>query len=76
MNSEQMPGWYFAHAQDDLNLPILHMFEDTFSLDIAHLEIDIDDGSRGEQQEKTSDEKMSQETAEDRKGNAFCLFMI
>ena len=21
MNEEKMPGWYFAHAQDDLNLP-------------------------------------------------------
>ena len=29
--------WYFAHAQDDLNLHILCIFEDTFSLDAAHL---------------------------------------
>ena len=29
------PGWYFAFVQDDLNLCILHMFEDTFLLDTA-----------------------------------------
>ena len=33
-----MPAWYFAHAQDDLNLPILHMFEGTFLLDAAHIQ--------------------------------------
>ena len=33
MNGEQRPGCYFAHAQDDLNLHILRMFEGTFSLD-------------------------------------------
>ena len=27
---------YFVYAQDDLNLHILRMFEDTFSLDVAH----------------------------------------
>ena len=32
MNEEQRPGWYFTHAQDDLNLLILRMFEGTFSL--------------------------------------------
>ena len=28
MNGEQRPGWYCVHVQDDLNLRILHMFED------------------------------------------------
>ena len=28
---------YFAHAQDDLNLHILYMVKDSFSLDMAHL---------------------------------------
>ena len=37
MNGEQRLGWYHAHAQDDLNVCILHMFEDTFSLDMAHI---------------------------------------
>ena len=37
MNAEQKPGWYFAHAQDDLNLRILRIFEVSFSLDAAHL---------------------------------------
>ena len=37
MNGEQKPRWYFAHAQDDLNLSILRTIEDTFSLDTAHL---------------------------------------
>ena len=31
MTGEQMPGWYIAHAQDNLNLRILRMFEGTFS---------------------------------------------
>ena len=31
INEEQRPGWYFAHEQDDLNLRILRMFEDTVS---------------------------------------------
>ena len=31
------PGWYFAHAQADLHLCILHIFEGTFSLDVAHM---------------------------------------
>ena len=35
MNGEQRPGWYFARAQDDLNVRILRMLEDTFSLDAA-----------------------------------------
>ena len=30
MNGKQMPGWYFAHVQQDLNLRILRMFEVTF----------------------------------------------
>ena len=25
INVEQRPGWYFAHAQDDMNLLILRM---------------------------------------------------
>ena len=37
MNGEQMPGQYFAHAQDDLNLRILRMFEGTFLLDAANI---------------------------------------
>ena len=32
-NWEQMPGLYIAHAQDDLYMRILRMFEGTFSLD-------------------------------------------
>ena len=32
----QGPKLYFEHAQDDLNLQILRMFQDTFSLDTAH----------------------------------------
>ena len=32
VNGEQRPGWYFAYAQDDLNLLILCMFEDNFLL--------------------------------------------
>ena len=36
-NGEQMPGWYFEHVEDDLNLHILHMVEGTFSLDLAHI---------------------------------------
>ena len=27
----------FVHAQDNLNLHILHMFKGTFSLDVAHI---------------------------------------
>ena len=41
MNGEQRPGWYFAHAQDDIYLCILRMLEGTFSLDtikIIHME--------------------------------------
>ena len=34
---EQRPKWYLAHAQDDLNLGILRMFEGPFSLGAAHL---------------------------------------
>ena len=36
MNGEQRPGLDFKHAQDDLNP---RMFEETFSLDVAHLDI-------------------------------------
>ena len=31
MNGEQMPGLYFTHAQDDVNLCILRILEGTFS---------------------------------------------
>ena len=34
-SGEQRPGWYFVHAQDDLNPHILPMLEGTFSLDAA-----------------------------------------
>ena len=37
INGEKRPGKYFAHAQGDPNLFILRMFEDTFSLDPAHI---------------------------------------
>ena len=29
--------WYFAHAQEDLNLRILRMLDGTFLLDTAHI---------------------------------------
>ena len=32
MNGEHRPGCYFAHAQDDLNMCTLRMFEGTFRL--------------------------------------------
>ena len=33
-----MPGWSFAHVQDDVNLHILRMLKGTlFSFDAAHL---------------------------------------
>ena len=35
MNIGQIPEWCFEHAQNYLNLSILRMFEDTFSLDAA-----------------------------------------
>ena len=35
-NGEPMPGWDFAHVQDDANPHIVHMLEGTFSLDEAH----------------------------------------
>ena len=38
MNGEQMP-WYFVHAQDDLNLHILHMLKVTFLPNLAHIPI-------------------------------------
>ena len=36
-----MPGWDFAHVQDDVNQHILRMFEGTlfFSLDAVHMVI-------------------------------------
>ena len=37
MNGDQMPRSYFAHGQADLNLRILCMSKDTFSLDMADL---------------------------------------
>ena len=37
MDGEQRPGCYFAHAQDDMNLRILRMFEGTFSLNAAQI---------------------------------------
>ena len=30
-------GWYFARAQDDVNLCVLRMLEGTFSLDVAYI---------------------------------------
>ena len=41
MNGELRPGLFFVHAQDDLNLHILHMFKGTSSLDMAHIVIVI-----------------------------------
>ena len=35
MNGEQWPGRYFAHAQDDLNLRILRIFD--HCLDVAYI---------------------------------------
>ena len=37
MTGEQRTPRYFSHAQEDLNLRILRMFEGTFSLDAVHL---------------------------------------
>ena len=39
INWKQLPGWYFVHVQDDLNLRILRMLEGTFSLGVAHLKL-------------------------------------
>ena len=37
-NGEQMTVYiFFSHTQDNLNLHILRMFEDTFPLDAAHI---------------------------------------
>ena len=36
-NGEQMRRWDFAHVHDDLNLYILRMREDTFSLAMAQV---------------------------------------
>ena len=32
-----MPGWDFAHVEDDVNPHILRMLQDTFFLDAAHI---------------------------------------
>ena len=37
MNREQVAGWYFARAQDDVNPHILRMLEGTFLLDAAQM---------------------------------------
>ena len=39
MNGVQSLGKYFAHAQDDLNMSIMRMFEGTLLLDTAHLQL-------------------------------------
>ena len=39
MNGEQMPWWYFAQAQDDLNMRSLRKIEGTGSLDAGKLMI-------------------------------------
>ena len=36
-NWQQMPWWCFTHAQGDLYLRILRMFEGTFALDATHI---------------------------------------
>ena len=36
-NGKKMPGWYFAHVQDDVNPHLLHMFGGTMSLAAAHI---------------------------------------
>ena len=36
---EQIPGWEFAHVQDDVNPPFLCMFEGTVSYDVVHITI-------------------------------------
>ena len=42
MNGEEKPRWYFVHAQDDLNLCILLMFERFyFSLDADQITIPL-----------------------------------
>ena len=41
MNGDQMPGWNFAHAQYDLNLCILHMFEGSFSLGVGQVSLTL-----------------------------------
>ena len=37
MNGEQRPGWYIAHAQNDLKLLNLRIFEGPLSFDAAHI---------------------------------------
>ena len=36
MSEEQTRRWYFSHAQNDLNLSMLCVFEDIFSLGAAN----------------------------------------
>ena len=37
LNEEQIPGWDFAHMQNDMNLHIGHMLDGTFLLDGAQI---------------------------------------
>ena len=37
MNGGQRSRWYFVHVQDDLNLHVMRMFQNTFLFDMAHL---------------------------------------
>ena len=46
INGEQRPGWYFAHAQDDLKLCNLCMFEDIFRLPMCLLGVSRQGRSR------------------------------
>ena len=39
---EKDPDDSFAHAQNDLRLHILRMFEGAFSLDAAHIRLDLE----------------------------------
>ena len=39
MNGEKRSGWYFVHAQYDLNLRNLRIFEGTFSFDAALINV-------------------------------------
>ena len=41
-NGEQSSVWDLAHAQDDVNPHILHMFDGTFSLNAAHIAIVVE----------------------------------
>ena len=37
VNGEQIPGWCYAHAQDDQNLRVFHMFQGSFLLNVAQM---------------------------------------